>query len=188
MPIGTWPVRMAGARVKGGAGRGQEGRVSWEKLFGLLDTIAGGRSARLRVPEVGRTSQPVRRAFTIVAGILVVVFFVGAGAVAEAIYQTVSGNTVSGVVWWRLLVIFAIASTLFYFWFRARMGLWWAYSRLRLFSIVFPCVAIGTCFIPGLYPTWMIVEQVAFSTLVLGTFVVLSQRVVRTAYAKPPRP
>ena len=43
------------------------------------------------------------------------------------------------------MVIFAIAATLFFFWFRAQAGLWWAYSRLRLFSIVFPCVAIGTC-------------------------------------------
>lgn len=51
------------------------------------------------------------------------------------------------------MVIFAIAATLFFFWFRAQAGLWSAYSRLRLFSIIFPCVAIGTCLIPGLYPS-----------------------------------
>lgn len=113
------------------------------------------------------------------------VFLVGAGAVAEAIELTVTGTAVNGVVWWRLIVIFVIAATLFYFWFRARSGLWWAYSRLRLFSIVFPCVAIGTCLIPGLYPAWMIVEQVTFSVLVLVVFGVLSSPPVREAYRKP---
>jgi len=86
------------------------------------------------------------------------------------------------------VVIFAIAATLFFFWFRAQAGLWWAYSRLRLFSIVFPCVAIGTCLIPGLYPSWMIAEQIVFSCLVLVAFVVLSQRDVADAYRKPGRP
>lgn len=86
------------------------------------------------------------------------------------------------------MVIFAIAATLFYFWFRAQAGLWSAYSGLRLFSIVFPCVVIGTCLIPGLDPSWMIAEQIVFSCLVLVAFVVLSQRDVADAYRKPGRP
>lgn len=156
-----------------------------EPLFQFLDRIAGGRSAPLRVPESERTRPEVRRAFLVVAGILVAVFCVGGGAVIEAVQLTLAGTPVSGLVWWRLLVIFAIAATLFYFWFRARAGLWWAYSRLRLFSVVFPCIALSTCLVPGLYPTWMIVEQVAFSGLVLLTFAVLSLPVVRSAYRKP---
>ena len=86
------------------------------------------------------------------------------------------------------MVIFAIAATLFFFWFRAQAGLWWAYSRLRLFSLVFPCVAIGTCLTPGLYPSWVIAEPIVFSCLVLVAFVVLSQRDVADAYRKPGRP
>ncbi len=158
-----------------------------EPVFQFLDKIAGGRSASLRVPEEARTRPDVRRVFHFVAAILVVLFVVGASAVAEAIELTREGNTVSPVVWWRLLVIFAIAATLFYFWFRAQAGLWWAYSRLRLFSIVFPAIALTTCFIPGLYPDWMILEQVTFSALVLLMFTVLSGRRVRDAYRKPAR-
>lgn len=91
-------------------------------------------------------------------------------------------------MWWRLLVIFAIAATLFYFWFRAQAGWWWAYSRLRLFSVVFPVIAVSTCLIPGLYPGWMIIEQLVFSALVLICFVLLSQPEVRSAYRKPAPP
>ncbi|QLQ14420.1 MAG: hypothetical protein HZY73_00145 [Micropruina sp.] len=162
--------------------------VDWERLFGVLDRIAGGRSARLRVPEAAREALPVRRAFRTVAWVLGLVFLVGGAAVVQAVRVSGAGEVVHPVVWWRLLVIFAIAATLFYFWFRAQAGWWWAYSRLRLFSVVFPVIAVSTCLIPGLYPGWMIIEQLVFSALVLICFVLLSQPEVRSAYRKPAPP
>jgi hypothetical protein len=162
--------------------------VDTERLLVLADTVAAGRSARLRIDETARTDPRTRLAFTRVTWLLVAEFAIGAAAVIEAIRLSRSGGEVSPVVWWRLVVIFGIAGTLLYFVWRARLGLWWAYSRLRLFSLVFPVVAVTTCFIPGLYPTWMIEEQLLFSAVLLIVRQVLSTAHLRSAYARPPRP
>jgi hypothetical protein len=102
--------------------------------------------------------------------------------VAEAIELARGGDDVSLVVWWRLLVIFGITTTLFYFVWRARLGYRWAYSRLRLFTLVFPVIAISTCLVPGLYPAWMVVEQVVFSGVLLLVRRELSTPHLRAGY------
>lgn len=69
--------------------------VDWERLFGVLDRIAGGRSARLRVPEAAREALPVRRAFRTVAWVLGLVFLVGGGAVVQAVRVSGAGEVVT---------------------------------------------------------------------------------------------
>ncbi len=97
------------------------------------------------------------------------------------------GGSVSGIVWYRLVVIFGLTATLFYFVWRAGRGFYWAYSRLRLFSMVFPVVALASSAVPGLYPSWMIVEQILFSVVLLAIAVVLSSAHMRAVFAKPVR-
>jgi hypothetical protein len=161
--------------------------VDPERLLVWVDRLAAGRQATLRVDEVGRTDPRTDAAFTRVAWLLLAEFVVGGGALVEAVTLTRRGDVVPGRVWWRLLVIFGIATTLFYFVWRARLGYWWAYSRLRLFSLVFPLVAISTCLIPGLYPPWMIAEQVLFSAVLLVVRRVLSSAHLRSVYVRPAR-
>ena len=156
-----------------------------EQLLLTVDRLAAGRSAALRIADGARADPRTRIAFTRVTWLLLAEFVIGAGAVAEAIALSRSGDDVSPVVWWRLVVIFGIATTLFYFVWRARLGLWWAYSRLRLFSLVFPVVAVGTCLVPGLYPAWMVAEQLLFSAVLLLVRRVLSTPHLRDAYARP---
>jgi hypothetical protein len=162
--------------------------VDRAQFFHLVDRLAAGRWAACRVDEEARTDPRTLTAFRRVTWLLLVEFVIGAGAVAEAIRLTRSGDDVSPLVWWRLVVIFGIASTLFYFVWRARLGFWWGYSRLRLFSLVFPVVAISTCLIPGLYPTWMVDEQLLFSAVLLFVRRVLSSAHLRAAYARPTLP
>jgi len=97
------------------------------------------------------------------------------------------GNEVPLVVWLGLVVVLAMTMTLFYFAWRAQAGFYWAYSRLRLFSKIFPVVALVTAAIPGLYPLWMVTEQICFSLILLGIAEYLSTDHMREAYAKPPR-
>lgn len=158
-----------------------------DELFRRLDRIAGGRHAAYRIDADRRDDPRIVTAFRRVAWLLAALFLVGGGAVAEAVEVTATGGTVSTLVWWRLIVIFGIASTLFYFRWRARLGWWWAYSRLRLFSIVFPVVAVSTSLVPGLYPGWMVIEQLSFSALLLVVWWVLSREPVHTVYARPSR-
>ncbi|HET9656662.1 MAG TPA: hypothetical protein VFP72_15005 [Kineosporiaceae bacterium] len=156
-----------------------------ERLLLLLDRVAAGRWAGHRIAETHRADPRIRTAFTWVTSLLLAEILIGGGAVGEAIVRTDEGDHVSLLVWWRLVVVFGIATTLLYFVWRARLGFWWAYSRLRLFSLVFPAVAITTCLVPGLYPDWMVVEQLLFSCVLLVVRRVLSAPPLRVAFVRP---
>jgi hypothetical protein len=161
--------------------------VDRERLLLLVDRLAAGRWATQRVGEAVRDDPRTSAAFTRTAWLLLAAFAIGAGAVVEAVARARAGEQVSPLVWWRLVVILAIASTLFYFVWRAWLGFWWAYSRLRLFSLVFPLIAVGSSLVPGLYPEWMVIEQVLFSAVLLLVRWVLSTPHLRVAYARPQR-
>jgi hypothetical protein len=77
--------------------------------------------------------------------------------------------------------------TLFYFAWRAQLGFYWAYSRLRLFSKIFPVVTLVIAAIPGLYPFWMVTEQIVFSLILIGVADYLDSDHMRAAFPKPAR-
>ena len=158
-----------------------------EGLLLAVDRVAGGRRAAYRVDEVGRTGEPVLRGFRQVTLLLAVILGFAVGAVAGAALLHEQGNDLATVVWGRLVVILGLTVSLFYFLSRARRGWWGAYSRLRLFSLVFPVVAVTTCAIPGLYPEWMVIEQLAVAAVLLLVAVVLTSPGVATVYARPQR-
>ena len=83
--------------------------------------------------------------------------------------------------------LLAITTTLFYFLWRARAGWYWAFRRLQLFSRIFPIVALVLAAIPGLYPFWVVTEQILFAILLIGVSDYLQSDVVRAAYPKPRR-
>ena len=125
--------------------------------------------------------------FVAITWLLVVEFVLGIGALAVPVMLHLRGDAVPLVVWMRLVVVLAMTTTLFYFAWRAQRGYYWAYSRLRLFSKIFPVVALVTAAIPGLYPLWMVTEQIFFSLILLGIAEYLSTDHMREAYAKPPK-
>ncbi len=157
--------------------------VRAEPVLRRVDRVAGGRRATLRIPEESRRAPTTRRALLLVAWGLVAELVIAAAAVGFAVAIADTGGRVPGIVWYRLVVILALTATLLYFLWRAGLGWVWAFSRLRLFTIVFPVVAIGTCLVPGLYPPWMVAEQVLFSAVLVAVSLVLHRPVVRSAYA-----
>jgi cation transport ATPase len=161
--------------------------VSVEELLAHVDRFAGGRHAAYRISEPTLQDPRTARTWRTVGWLLVVTLLVAASAVAEAALQHLGGNDPSNVVWMRLLVILGMTVSLFYFLLRARQGYWWAYSRLRLFSMIFPVVAVVTSAIPGLYPMWMIVEQITFAAILVALTVQLGSAHMREVYAKPTR-
>lgn len=70
---------------------------------------------------------------------------------------------------------------------RAQLGYYWAYQRLRLFSRIFPIVTLVIAAIPGLYPFWMVIEQIVFSVLMVGIGDVLTSDHMRLTFPKPVR-
>lgn len=157
-----------------------------ESLLLDIDRIAGGRHADHTISEEMRTDPRTRRVFVAVTWLLVLEFLIGAAALVVPVMLQMR-QEVPWIVWMRLVVVLAMTTTLFYFAWRAQRGFYWAYSRLRLFSKIFPIVALVTAAIPGLYPLWMVTEQIFFALILLGIAEYLSTDHMREAYAKPPK-
>ena len=157
-----------------------------ESVLLQIDRIAGGRHADHTISEQMRTDPRTRRVFVAVTWLLVLELFIGSAALVVPVMLQMR-QEVPWIVWMRLAVVLAMTMTLFYFAWRAQRGFYWAYSRLRLFSKIFPIVALVTAAIPGLYPLWMVTEQIFFALILLGIAEYLSSDHMREAYAKPPK-
>lgn len=158
-----------------------------ESVARVLDRIGGGRQARLRVSPEGVGDPRTRQVLGDVTTAITAAFSLDVAAVLVAVLRTELGSQLGWVVWTRLVMISLLTVSLYYFVWRARHGWWWAYSRLRLFSMIFPAVAIGTSLVPGLYPPWMVVEQLVLAGILLVVARLLNGRHLRAAYAKPLR-
>jgi hypothetical protein len=156
-----------------------------EVVARFLDRIGGGRKATLRVPAEHTDHPESRRILADVATGITAAFSLDVAAVLLAVLRTEMGASLSWIVWTRLVMISLLTASLYYFVWRAQHGWWWAYARLRLFSVIFPVVAVATCLVPGLYPTWMIVEQVVLAAILLVVARLLNSRHLRAAYVKP---
>lgn len=156
-----------------------------EPLFLRLDKVAGGRLAARRIREDMLTQPRTRRGFAGILWVLAAEIVVGVVAVIIAIVLTVDGVQLHWAVWFRSIAVLMITATLLYFAWRASLGFYWAYSRLRLFSRVFPVVTLVIAAIPGLYPLWMTIEQIVFSLLLIGVGDILTGDAMREAFPKP---
>jgi hypothetical protein len=158
-----------------------------ESVLLEIDRVAGGRHGDRTISEEMRRDPKTRRVFVVITWLLVAELVLGTAALAVPVMLHLRGDDVPWVVWMRLVIVLAMTTTLFYFAWRAQAGYYWAYSRLRLFSKIFPVVALVTAAIPGLYPLWMVTEQIFFSLILLGIAEYLSTDHMRLAYPKPPR-
>ena len=150
-----------------------------------IDRLAGGRHADHTISDEMRSDPKTRRVFVVITWLLLAELLLGTVALAVPVMLHLRGDSVALIVWMRLVVVLAMTTTLFYFAWRAQRGYYWAYSRLRLFSKIFPVIALVTAAIPGLYPLWMVTEQIFFSLILLGIAEYLSSDHMREAYAKP---
>ncbi|AJW79258.1 hypothetical protein [Clavibacter michiganensis] len=158
-----------------------------DQLLSRLDRIAAGRQAGHVMAEDMRDHPCTTRAFRWIRWILIAETAVGATAVAIALTLASDGIAIAPAVWFRSFVVLAMTLTLYYFAWRASAGYWWAYSRLRLFSQIFPIVTLVIAAIPGLYPLWMVIEQIVFSLLLIGVADILRSDHMRDAFPKPGR-
>lgn len=152
-----------------------------------LDRFAAGRQVAYRVDPDLVHHPKTRRAFRGIRWILAAEVAVGIAAVVIAIVLAAHGEQVPWAVWFRSVGVLAITLTLYYFATRAAEGYYWGYSRLRLFSRIFPIVTLIIATIPGLYPFWMTVEQIVFSLLMIGIGDLLTTDHMRAAFPRPPK-
>ncbi|HWD63456.1 MAG TPA: hypothetical protein VG369_13220 [Humibacter sp.] len=157
----------------------------FEPLFRRVDRLAGGRHSDLRIDESMLTHPRTKRAFTAITWLLVLEFAIGIAAVVIALVLATDGVPVEWPVWMRTVVVLGMTATLFYFAWRASLGYYWGYSRLRLFSKIFPVITLVLAAIPGLYPLWMVTEQIVFSLILIGVADYLDSDHMRAAFPKP---
>ncbi|MGN8026708.1 hypothetical protein [Microbacterium sp. 22242] len=159
-----------------------------EPLLLRVDRVAGGRHAHLRIPETDRLHPRTVRAFRWTFWLLSLELVIGLAAVVVAIVIAANAHSMAAVpfaVWMRALIVLAMTATLFYFAWRAALGWRWAYQRLRLFAQIFPVITLVMAAIPGLYPAWMVTEQIVFSLIMIGVADFLTSDHMRSAYRKP---
>lgn len=158
------------------------------KVFGLdIDKLAGGRHGHYVIEEAARVHPRTRRAFRWVNWILGLEVLVGFSAIVIALVLETRGTPVGFAVWFRGVVVLLMTLTLFFFAWRAEQGYYWGYQRLRLFSQIFPVITLVVATIPGLYPYWMVVEQIIFAVLMIGIADFLTSDHMRDAYPSPKR-
>lgn len=109
----------------------------------------------------------------------------GFGAVVYAVFIARAGEPVPFAVWMRTIVVLGMTVTLFYLFWRATKGFYWGYQRLRLFTQIFPVITLVMAAIPGLYPVWMITEQIVFSLVMIGVGDFLTGDHLREVFRKP---
>ena len=159
--------------------------MALESLFRRLDRIAGGRKSGELIPEQMSAHPRTRRAFRWIGWLLAVELVIGVGAVVVALLLAGHGEQVPFAVWMRTLVVLGMTATLLYFAWRASLGWRWAYQRLRLFAQIFPVITLVMAAIPGLYPTWMVTEQIVFSLIMIGIADFLTSDHMREAFRAP---
>lgn len=156
-----------------------------EAFFALIDRLAGGRYSTHVVAASGLEHPRTRRAFRVITWLLVAELIIGVAAVVVALVISMTGSAVPFAAWMRCVVVLGMTATLFYFLARARRGYYWAYSRLRLFAKIFPVVTLVLTAIPGLYPVWMITEQIIFSLILIGVADYLDSDHMRQVFPRP---
>jgi hypothetical protein len=155
------------------------------ELLRPVDRFAAGRH-RDRIAPADLVGHPrAARIFRGMRAMLLVELTVGVLAAIVAVVLTSLGNEVNTAVWVRTVGVLAITVTLYYFAVRAAEGYYWAYQRLRLFTIVFPIVTLVTASIPGLYPLWMTIEQVIFSLILIAVGDLLASAPLRMTFVRP---
>jgi len=157
-------------------------------IFGLdIDKLAGGRQGHYVIADPMRDHPRTKRAFRWIQWILAAEVVVGLSAIVVALVLESQGIHVEFAVWFRGLVVLFMTLTLFFFAWRAQLGYYWGYQRLRLFSQIFPVITLIVATIPGLYPYWMVIEQIIFAVLMIGIADFLTSDHMRDAYPSPKR-
>ena len=159
--------------------------MAMENLLAKIDRLAGGKKAGIVVDPEGLEQPKTKRAFAWITWLLVFELVLGFGAVVFAVLIARAGEPVPFAVWMRTIVVLGMTATLFYFFWRATKGFYWGYQRLRLFTQIFPVITLVMAAIPGLYPVWMITEQIVFSLVMIGVGDFLTSDHLREVFRKP---
>jgi len=173
-------------RASSGLGLSAAADRVWQRL--QLDRLAGGRHSGYVIHEDMQRHPRTVRSFVGIRWLLFGETVVGLTAIFIAAVLTSRGEHVPWAVWFRSTVVLFITASLYVFAWRAQLGYYWAYSRLRLFSRIFPIVTLIIATIPGLYPGWMVVEQIVFSLLMIGIGDLLTSDHMRAAFPRPAKP
>lgn len=115
--------------------------------------------------------------------LLVILYLVATAATLVFVALERDDRTlVDSDVWTHAIIVFGFALLLVGVARRAARGAPRAHLRLRIISVVIPLVSVVLVVVPGLFPTWMKIEQAVYAVLLLAVAVLANCAGVRSAY------
>lgn len=105
-------------------------------------------------------------------------------AALTSVLSAVAPQDVNQFVWGRVIAELIIAGVFFFYAYLWRKGRFWGYWRLLTTSGWGALVVASIIALPGKYPVWVRLEQVAQLFVLAWLFRVLSQSAVRKHFAK----
>jgi hypothetical protein len=115
--------------------------------------------------------------------------YVGLSALTLVVAVLLGGDPdlVPDSVWIRGVIVLASSVLLAVFAARAARGSRSAWRRVWLFAAIMTVAIVVIVAIPGVFPVWMKLEQVACGALLFTVVVLARSRPLRTAFAAPAR-
>jgi len=83
------------------------------------------------------------------------------------IWKRNAADVATTEAWTHAFIVCVFAAVLLSVVHRAATGTRGAYRRLQIVSVVLPVVSLLEAVIPGLFPTWMRIEQLLYALLLL---------------------
>ena len=93
-------------------------------------------------------------------------------------------SLVTDEAWVHAIILLALAVVLVRVAKRAEAGSRRGYLRLRIVGLVVPLASLVEALIPGLFPTWMRIEQALYGVLLLAVAALASSPAVRRSFAR----
>ncbi|TDD52634.1 hypothetical protein E1263_28910 [Kribbella antibiotica] len=121
--------------------------------------------------------------FTQAKRYLILYGVLAAVAVVVVVARAATHHVVPGFLWGRSSAVLATAVIAYWLLTMAERGAYWAYTRIRILTIVMPIAIVGVDLIPGLCPGWFAAMQAVCALAIVPVAVLVNRPAVREAFA-----
>lgn len=135
--------------------------------------------------EAGTTH--ITRAFGAVRKFVAAYGALSVAVLAVVVILSVNGGEVTSFMWGRTGGMFASAVVTYWLTVLAARGTRWAYTRVRIISVIVPIAIVAVDSIPGALPPWFVAMQIAGALTLVPTAFIVNRSELRAAFPKRAR-
>ncbi|MGW0804317.1 hypothetical protein [Nonomuraea sp. NPDC002799] len=136
-------------------------------------------------PAAARLNQPrTRRAFGRTKVLIAAYGALSAAVFITVVILAVTAHTVTSFMWGRSAGVLASAAVTYWLTILAARGARWAYTRVRIISIVMPFAIIAVDLIPGVTTAWFVMMQATCALAIAAAAFIINGSLLRAAFPK----